>query len=118
MFSSDIVCRHTTRARVRGMVRCVPPIVPAFQAEGVPTWWLRGNVAHARGAFIKREQKKLGDGTPVGVFDAQVGEIDRHWLLIERLFGDQMIDGLRADGSQREPAEIWKELIERDKRFK
>ena len=94
-------------------------VIAAFQAEGMATWWLRGDRDHARKAFIVREQNKpAGSGSPVEFFDAQMHEIDRHWLLIERLFGKQIINGLHADGSQRNPAELWEELTARDERLR
>jgi hypothetical protein len=94
-------------------------VVVALQAEGVATWWLCGEGDHARKAFIKREEKKPdNERVPVERFDAQMREIDRHWLLIERLFGDHMINGLEPDGAQRKPAVLWEELRSRDKRLR
>ncbi len=101
-----------------GLPMCNLFVVAAFQAEGVEAWWLRGDRTHARNAFVAREQKKPGGGSPVALFDAQMAEIDRHWLLIERLFGEHPIDGLQADGSQREPADMWKELTARDEKLR
>lgn len=93
-------------------------VVAALQAEGVATWWLSGERNHARKAFIEREAKKPeAQRISVERFDAQMREIDRHWLLIERLFGQHMIEGL-TDGAQRKPKELLEELTARDKRLR
>lgn len=70
-------------------------VVPGFQAEGVQAWWIRGDRMLARKAFAEREQKKPNPSR-IENFDAQMDEVDRHWLLIERLFGGHMINGFPA----------------------
>lgn len=83
-------------------------VVAALQAERVESWWFRGELGQARRAFIEREEKKPeAKRIPVERFDRQMDQIDRHWLLIERLFGERMVDGLQADGSQRKPEDLW-----------
>jgi hypothetical protein len=37
--------------------------------------------------------------------------IEREWTHIESVFGSQIIDGLRPDGSQRPPSELWREIL-------
>jgi hypothetical protein len=43
-------------------------------------------------------------------------QINGHWLLVERLFGGRMIDGLDANGSQRKPEDLWAEITAKSKR--
>jgi hypothetical protein len=84
-------------------------VVTALQAARFSAWWFSADRAQARSAFLKR------GGIPVALFDRQMKEIERQWLLIERLFGENMINGLHSDGSQREPKELWKEITAPDK---
>jgi hypothetical protein len=37
-------------------------------------------------------------------------DIEREWLLIASVFGSKVADGLRSDGSQRTPQEIWRDI--------
>lgn len=89
-------------------------IVPALQAEGVEAWWIHADRSQARTAFVERENKKPeGKRISVELFDQQMDQIERHWLLIERLFGKRMIEGLKTDGSQRLPEDLWTEITAR-----
>ena len=86
-------------------------VVTALQAAGVDTWWLRADRVPARRAFIEREKKKPErERIPVECFDRQMDEIEQHWSRIEQIFGKNMVDGLKADGSQRPPDELWAEI--------
>lgn len=76
-------------------------VVNALQAEGVSTWWLHAQRNTAREAFVKR-----GGIDPV-YFDRQMADIEREWLLIASVFRPRIVEGLRPDGSQRTPTEIW-----------
>jgi hypothetical protein len=40
-------------------------------------------------------------------------DIERDWSRIESVFGGRMVEGLRADGSQRAPEEIWRDMSSR-----
>jgi hypothetical protein len=77
----------------------------ALRATGFRTWWLRGDRDQARRAFIGR------GGIPVHLFEQQMDAIEREWTHIESVFGSQIIDGLRPDGSQRPPSELWREIL-------
>jgi hypothetical protein len=79
-------------------------VVSALQAEGVPTWWLHAQRNPARQAFVKR-----GGIDPV-YFDLQMADIEREWLLIASVFRPRIVEGLRPDGSQRTPKEIWRDI--------
>jgi hypothetical protein len=79
-------------------------VVRALQAEGLDTWWFNAPRNLARQAFVAR-----GGIDPV-YFDSQMNNIDREWLLIEFVFRPHIVEGLRSDGSQRTPEEIWREI--------
>jgi hypothetical protein len=79
-------------------------VVSALQAEGVKTWWFNAQPDAARRAFIKRDRKDPA------AFDRQMADIEREWLLIASVFGSRIVEGLRIDGSQRRPEEIWREI--------
>jgi hypothetical protein len=79
-------------------------VVSALQAEGVHTWWFHAQRNLARQAFVAR-----GGIDPV-YFDRQMADIEREWLLIESVFRPRIVVGLRSDGSQRTPEEIWREV--------
>lgn len=79
-------------------------VVSALQSERVSTWWLQAHPNLAREAFVKR-----GGIDPV-YFDRQVSDIEREWLLIASVFGPNIVEGLRPDGSQRTPQEIWRDI--------
>src|SRR6266550_4458377 len=70
----------------------------------------------ARTAFIEREEKKPEhERIPVECFDRQMDEIEQHWSEIEHIFGTNMVDGLKPDGSQRDPPELWAEISKNHK---
>jgi hypothetical protein len=99
-----------------GMPMNFLPIVPALQAAGIGTWWLCADRALARIAFIERENKKPErERIPVECFDAQMDEIEGHWSQIQEIFGKNMLQGLRPDGSQRPAAELWNEISARSR---
>jgi hypothetical protein len=79
-------------------------VVSALQAEGIHTWWFHASRNLARRAFVTR-----GGIDPV-FFDRQLADIERDWLLIKSVFGPRIVEGLRSDGSQRTPEEIWREI--------
>lgn len=79
-------------------------VVSALKAEGVSTWWLQAQRKLAREAFVRR-----GGIDPV-YFDRQMADIEREWLLIASVFGSHIVEGLRRDGSQRTPQEIWRDI--------
>jgi cytidylate kinase len=86
-------------------------VVTALEAEGFEAWWLNAVPAQARKAFIIREKKKpLEKRIPIECFDRQMAEITRYWSLVERVFGDRIIHGLKSDGSQRRPEDLWAEI--------
>jgi hypothetical protein len=58
----------------------------------------------ARNAFVKR------GGIAPADFDKQMDDIEREWLLIATVFGSNIVNGLRPDGSQRTPQEIWRDI--------
>jgi len=114
-FVAAINCRGQPMVLNWGLPMEALFVVAALQAEGVRTWWFRGQRDQARKGFIEREQKKPeAQRIPVERFDRQMDQIDRHWLLIERLFGERMIDGLQLDGDQRKPEDLWAEITARD----
>ena len=86
-------------------------IVPALQTANFSAWWFRGDRIAAKDAFIKR------GGIPIALFEGQMDQIERQDELIKRLFGDQTIEALKPDGSQRQPEDLWQELTARDKRL-
>jgi hypothetical protein len=89
-------------------------IVPPLQGAGMEAWWLCADRALARIAFIKREEKKPErERIPVSRFDAQMDAIEEHWPQIQEIFGQNMLQGLRPDGSQRPAAELWGEISAR-----
>jgi hypothetical protein len=91
-------------------------VVPALQSGNFSAWWFNGDRGQARTGFIKRESKKpVSRRISVDLFDHQMNQIERHRFLLEKLFGDNVINGLRQDGSQRSAEDIWKEITERDK---
>jgi hypothetical protein len=79
-------------------------VVRALQVEGVRTWWIHAEPNLARQAFVKR-----GTIDPV-YFDRQMANIEREWLLIKFVFEPRIIEGLRPDGSQRAPEELWRDI--------
>lgn len=79
-------------------------VVSALQAEGVDTWWLRGDRNLARRAFVER------GGIDPAAFDHQMADVEREWFLIAAVFGRCIVEGLRPDGSQRAPREIWRDI--------
>jgi hypothetical protein len=94
-----------------GMPMNFLPIVPALQAAGISAWWLFADRALARMAFIEREKRKPERvRISVGCFDAQMDEIEGHRPQIQEIFGRNMLQGLRPDGSQRPAAELWNEI--------
>jgi hypothetical protein len=99
-----------------GMPMNFLPIVPALQAGGVEAWWLCADRASARIAFNEREKKKPErERIPLGCFDAQMDEIEGHWPQIQEIFGKNMLQGLRSDGSQRPATELWSEISARSR---
>ena len=90
--------------------------VTALQEAGVELWWLHADRDQARTAFIEREEKKPEhERIPVECFDRQMDEIEQHWSEIEHIFGTNMVDGLKPDGSQRDPPELWAEISKNHK---
>ena len=92
--STDFVRAVNRKQCPIGLDCCLPMeylfVIPAFQDEGVATWWFYGEKEHARKAFVEREEKKpVGHRIRVECFDTQMYEINRHWRLVERLFGEQ-----------------------------
>jgi putative component of membrane protein insertase Oxa1/YidC/SpoIIIJ protein YidD len=87
-----------------GFPTCFLYVVNALQAEGVHTWWLNAQRNLARQAFVAR-----GRFDP-SCFDRQMADIEREWLLISSVFGPRIVEGLRSDGSQRKPEDIWCEI--------
>jgi hypothetical protein len=83
-------------------------VVRALQAVGFIAWWVGGDRKAAREAYGKRYL--AGRGFHPANFDPQMVAIEQHWLLIESVFGARIISGLAADGSQRQPAEMWAEI--------
>lgn len=79
-------------------------VVSALQAEGIRAWWFHAPRNLARRAFVAR-----GGIAPV-CFDSQMADIEREWLLIKSVFRPCIVEGLRSDGSQRTPEEIWREI--------
>lgn len=80
------------------------PAVSALAKAGIALWWLDGDIAAARRAFIKR------GGIPVECFDIQVGDIKREWQSIARVFEGHIINVLHRDGSAIMPPEIWAQI--------
>jgi len=96
-----------------GMPMNFLPVVPALKAAGMEAWWLRADRALARVAFIEREKRKPeSERIPTPCFDLQMGEIEKHWTQIQQEFQDHLVEGLRADGSQRSAAELWNEIAD------
>ena len=83
-------------------------VVSALQAEGVRTWWFNAPRNLARQAF------DLRGGIDPGCFDRQMADIERDWSLIKSVFKTCIVEGLRSDGSQRTPEEIWHEISNGD----
>jgi hypothetical protein len=79
-------------------------VITALQEEGVQAWWLNADRSQARAAFEAR------GGIDVRCFDNQMNDIEREWTLIKSVFGRRMISGLRPDGSQRRPEDMWSEI--------
>ena len=85
--------------------------VDALRRAGVDLWWLHSDRGQAKTAFIEREKKKPEhERIPVECFDRQMDEIEQHWSRIEQIFGKNVVDGLKPDGSQRTPDELWAEI--------
>jgi hypothetical protein len=83
-------------------------VVVGLQAEGVHTWWFKAETEAARRAFVER-----GGIDPV-LFDRQMADINREWLLIKFVFGPRIVEALRHDGTQRRPEELWSEISARE----
>lgn len=79
-------------------------VVSALQVAGVRAWWLHGDRAHARKAFMTR------GGIDLLCFERQMDDIAREWSLIASVFGPHIVEGLDANGSQRTPEDIWSEI--------
>jgi len=79
-------------------------VVSALQAEGVHTWWFNAPRNLARRAFVAR------GGIDLVFFDRQMADIEREWFLIKSVFRPYIVEGLRSDGSQRTPEDIWREI--------
>ncbi len=79
-------------------------VVSALQAEGVSAWWLQASRKLARRAFVNR------GGIDTLFFDQQMADIEREWFLIASVFGQNIVEGLHRDGSQRRPEEIWRDI--------
>ena len=80
-------------------------VVSALQAEGFRAWWFQASKDLARRAFVMR------GGISPECFDRQMADIEREWLLIKSVFQLRIVEGLCADGSQRTPQEIWREIL-------
>lgn len=83
-------------------------VVTALQAEGVQAWWFQAERDQARAAFVAR------GGIDPRSFDTQMDDIQREWLLIALVFGENVIQGFHSDGSQRTPEEVWSEICGRE----
>jgi hypothetical protein len=81
--------------------------VRALQVAGIDTWWIHAKRDLARDAFSKR------CGIDLRCFDRQMGEIERHWLLLELVFDNRTIEGLDDEGKQRHPQDLWQEIRSR-----
>ena len=80
-------------------------VVRALQVEGFCVWWFHAPRNLARRAFVAR------GGIDPSYFDKQMADIEREWILIKYVFGPCIVEGLRSDGSQRTPEEIWREIL-------
>src|SRR2546430_4803190 len=87
-----------------GFRLCYLYVVAALQAEGVAAWWLDAERDQARAAFVAR------GGIDVACFDHQMNDIEREWPAISSVFGKRVVHGLRQDGTQRTPEEIWVDI--------
>ena len=87
-----------------GFPTCYLYVVSALQSAGVDAWWLQAERTLARAAFTAR------GGIDPRCFEKQMDDIEREWLLISPVFGSKIVDGLRSDGTQRTPAELWAEM--------
>ena len=87
-----------------GFPMCYLYFVKALQVADIETWWIQTDPPLARKAFIER------GGIDVKYFDKQMSDIVRHSLLLEFLFGDHVVEGLKADGTQRHPKDLWNEM--------
>ena len=79
-------------------------VVSALQAEGICAWWFQAQSKLAREAFLRR------GGIDPSFFDKQMDDIEGQWLLIASVFGSHIVEGLRPDGSQRTPEQIWRDI--------
>lgn len=84
-----------------GFPVCYLYVVSALKSAGVEAWWLHAERSAARAAFIAR------GGIDPCFFEKQMDDIERQWLLLLTVFGSKIVPGLRADGSQRTPDELW-----------
>ncbi len=87
-----------------GFRLCYLYVVTALQSEGVAAWWLHAKREQARAAFLAR------GGFDVACFDRQMDDIERDWPALSLVFGKRVVHGLRQDGSQRTPEEIWADI--------
>ena len=79
-------------------------VVTALQEAGIDAWWLGADRAQARAGFQKR------GGIDVALFDRQMNDIEENWARLESVFRNRIVSGLRQDGSQRSPEELWAEI--------
>jgi hypothetical protein len=79
-------------------------VVAVLQEQGFQAWWLHGDRSQARTAFLAR------GGIDVRCFDTQMNDIEREWSLIKLVFGSRIVSGLKTDGSQRRPQDLWSEI--------
>jgi hypothetical protein len=79
-------------------------VARSLQSQGFVTWWLHGDREQARQAFLAR------GGIDVLCFDHQMDDIEREWPAIRGVFGMRIVEGLRPNGSQRNPGEIWADI--------
>lgn len=79
-------------------------VASALQAEGVTCWWLHARRDIARRAFVQR------GGINSQLYDDQMDDIEREWLLISSVFNGRIITALCEDGTQRVPGELWSDI--------
>ena len=79
-------------------------VVSALQSAGVDAWWIHAERTLARAAFTAR------GGIDPRCFEKQMDDIEREWLLISYVFGSKIVAGLRSDGTQRTPEELWADM--------
>jgi hypothetical protein len=79
-------------------------VVTALQAEGVHAWWFNADTEAARRAFVLR------CGIDPALFDYQMADVTREWLLIDLVFRPRIVQAFHADGRQRQPEELWADM--------